>query len=172
MTACGHHGQTCNSLMNNADPTTWTQPGARRRRTSSNMATSISDSMMGAKTSPPKTSAASPWDRMSAEAAGSRQQKPKCWRTSRTQYNSNPWPARRRPSIECARMKDVIRIGACGFSAGAICTAGTCSSGWASGSLFNSVWKQSPHSPRALTGVVHLLYFLPQALQKDTVRQV
>src|SRR3954454_6287658 len=32
---------------------------------------------------------------------------------------------------------------------------------------FNSVSKQARHTPLALTGVVHLLYLLPQLLQMD-----
>src|SRR5438477_546776 len=46
--------------------------------------------------------------------------------------------------------------------------AGDTSSGDAtSRSLLNSASKQSRHTPFALTGVVHLLYFLPHVLQID-----
>src|ERR1700730_8622417 len=40
-----------------------------------------------------------------------------------------------------------------------------CSCAFASDSFANSDSKQSRHTPLALTGVVHLLYFFPQDLQ-------
>jgi hypothetical protein len=68
-------------------------------------------------------------------------------------------------------MNDVNRIRAFGFSIGTISSADKSSSDVTSRSLFNLDSKQSAHNPRALTGVVHLLYFVPQVLQMAMIRQ-
>jgi hypothetical protein len=62
-------------------------------------------------------------------------------------------------------MNDVKRIRMFRFSVLGIAESATGSSGLTSGSSLNTDSKHSGHTPPALTGAVHLLYFVPQALQ-------
>jgi hypothetical protein len=55
---------------------------------------------------------------------------------------------------------------------GVLLVADRCSFGSVRDSFSNSNAKHWAHTPLALTGVSHLLYFLPQVLQMATVRQV
>ena len=55
---------------------------------------------------------------------------------------------------------------------GILLVADRCSFGSVRDSFSNSDQKHSVHTSLALTGVIHLLYFLPQVLQMATVRQV
>ena len=55
---------------------------------------------------------------------------------------------------------------------GILLVADRCSFGSVRDSFSNSNAKHWAHTPLALTGVSHLLYFLPQVLQMATVRQV
>ena len=60
MTACGHQGQTCATLIHKADEAICITAGACARRTNSNTAIKTKDSTTGANTLLPKTSAGLP----------------------------------------------------------------------------------------------------------------
>jgi hypothetical protein len=71
-------------------------------------------------------------------------------------------------------INELNRIGTTDFSSsvtGASGAAKTLSCEDALCSLLSSASKQAEQFPPALTGVVHLLYFVPQVLQIATVKQ-
>src|SRR3954464_9975676 len=59
---------------------------------------------------------------------------------------------------------DGVDVAGALFTASSVSGATTYSCGLTADAPNNSTSKQVRHTPRALTGVVHLLYFLPQVL--------